>query len=229
MWNRKDLKSRAKVNYKKNPWMSVLASLILLTTSGALYTFVSKSANNTAELEGFDGVIDLVSEGDVKLFLVIVSAMLITIVVSIALRILVLNPLSASCSNFYVENIKEEKANTKAIFKGVEKGTLGRLVVAVFMKKLICGLWSLLFVIPGIVKNYQYRFVEYLIIQNPGMKWREAMKVSKAMTDGQKANIFVLDLSFVLWYILVSIPFLGWFVLPYILQTDAELYMALKK
>ena len=66
MWNRKDLKSRAKVNYKKNPWMSVLASLILLTTSGALYTFVSKSANNTAELEGFDGVIDLVSEGDVK-------------------------------------------------------------------------------------------------------------------------------------------------------------------
>ena len=61
------------------------------------------------------------------------------------------------------------------------------------------------------------------------MKWREAMKVSKAMTDGQKANIFVLDLSFVLWYILVSIPFLGWFVLPYILQTDAELYMALKK
>ena len=61
------------------------------------------------------------------------------------------------------------------------------------------------------------------------MKWNEAMEISKSMTDGQKANIFVLDLSFILWYALAGVPVLGWFVLPYILQTDAELYLALKK
>ena len=101
--------------------------------------------------------------------------------------------------------------------------------MAVFMKKLICSLWGLLFVIPGIVKEYQYRFVENLIIENPDMKWNEAMKISKEMTNGQKASIFVLDLSFILWYVLAAIPVIGWFVLPYILQTDAELYLELKK
>ena len=49
------------------------------------------------------------------------------------------------------------------------------------------------------------------------------------MTNGQKASIFVLDLSFILWYVLAAIPVIGWFVLPYILQTDAELYLELKK
>ena len=55
------------------------------------------------------------------------------------------------------------------------------------------------------------------------------MKISKEMTNGQKASIFVLDLSFILWYVLAAIPVIGWFVLPYILQTDAELYLELKK
>ena len=151
------------------------------------------------------------------------------VICPVLLRTCIKYSLNASCTNFYVENSKQEKADTKAIFKGVEKGTWFRLAVAIFMKRLICALWGLLLFVPGVVKGYQYRFVEFLIIENPDMKWNEAMKISKSMTDGQKANIFVLDLSFILWYALAGVPVLGWFVLPYILQTDAELYLALKK
>ena len=229
MWTRKELKAKAKVEYKKNPWMSVLASLVLLTLSGALNTYFVKGANNAAIDQGYDSLANALIEGSAQFVIAVLTVMAAALLVGVALRIFVLNPLNASCTNFYVENSKQEKADTKAIFKGVEKGTWFRLAVAIFMKKLICGLWGLLFVIPGIVKNYQYRFVEYLIIENPDMKWNEAMKLSKSMTDGQKANIFVLDLSFILWYVLAGIPLIGWFVFPYILQTDAELYLTLKK
>ena len=229
MWTRKELKAKAKVEYKKNPWMSVLASLVLLTLSGALNTYFVKGANNAAIDQGYDSLANALIEGSAQFVIAVLTVMAAALLVGVALRIFVLNPLNASCTNFYVENSKQEKADTKAIFKGVEKGTWFRLAVAIFMKKLICGLWGLLLFVPGVVKGYQYRFVEFLIIENPDMKWNEAMKISKSMTDGQKANIFVLDLSFILWYVLAGVPVLGWFVLPYILQTDAELYLALKK
>ena len=209
--------------------MSVLASLVLLTLSGALNTYFVKGANNAAIDQGYDSLANALIEGSAQFVIAVLTVMAAALLVGVALRIFVLNPLNASCTNFYVENSKQEKADTKAIFKGVEKGTWFRLAVAIFMKKLICGLWGLLLFVPGVVKGYQYRFVEFLIIENPDMKWNEAMKISKSMTDGQKANIFVLDLSFILWYALAGVPVLGWFVLPYILQTDAELYLALKK
>ena len=229
MWTRKELKAKAKVEYKKNPWMSVLASLVLLTLSGALNTYFVKGANNAAIDQGYDSLANALIEGSAQFVIAVLTVMAAALLVGVALRIFVLNPLNASCTNFYVENSKQEKDDTKAIFKGVEKGTWFRLAVAIFMKRLICALWGLLLFVPGVVKGYQYRFVEFLIIENPDMKWNEAMKISKSMTDGQKANIFVLDLSFILWYALAGVPVLGWFVLPYILQTDAELYLALKK
>lgn len=230
MWNRKELKKRAKANYKKNLWICVLASLVLLTFSGALNTYYYKEATQTATSQGYVNTLDAISSEDAIAFLIaLASVMAFAIIVGTLIRIFILNPLNASCCYFYVVNANEEKADIKKIFKGTEKGTLMRLAVAIFMKKLICSLWGLLLVVPGIIKEYQYRFVENLIIENPGMKWNEAMKISKSMTDGQKGSIFVLDLSLILWYVLAAIPFVGWFVLPYILQTDAELYLELKK
>ena len=230
MWTRKELKTRAKINYKKNPWICILSSLVLVTLTGASFTYSYKGATNAAQSQGFESIADAINNENALAFLIaFVSMMAVAVIIGILLRIFIINPLKASASYFYVINNKEEKAEVKSIFKGTEKGTLLRLAMAVLMKKLICSLWGLLFVIPGIVKEYQYRFVENLIIENPDMKWNEAMKISKEMTNGQKASIFVLDLSFILWYVLAAIPVIGWFVLPYILQTDAELYLELKK
>lgn len=91
--------------------------------------------------------------------------------------------------------------------------------------------WSLLLVIPGIVKSYEYRMIPYLLAQQPDMRAEDAFALSRKMTMGHKAEMFVLSLSFLGWLILGTLAFrIGvWFVRPYIESTWAQLYLKLQE
>lgn len=83
---------------------------------------------------------------------------------------------------------------------------------------------------PMIIKTYEYFFVEYILADEPGIGWREALKKSKEMTHGNKFRIFLLYLSFMGWFLL-GFAFLGFgtiFVMPYVNATFTELYLKLK-
>jgi uncharacterized membrane protein len=88
-------------------------------------------------------------------------------------------------------------------------------------------LWSLLFIIPGIVASYRYRQAVYILIDNPDMRAIDCIKKSKEMMAGHKAELFVLDLSFLGWYLLSVIPFVPVYVYPYTGTTYAGYYNAL--
>ena len=92
-------------------------------------------------------------------------------------------------------------------------------------------LWFLLLVIPGIVKSYEYRMVPYILAENPRIGAKEAIQLSRRMTDGSKFSMFVLDLSFLGWILLGLLAcFVGvLFVQPYVDMTMAELYIDLRK
>lgn len=97
-----------------------------------------------------------------------------------------------------------------------------------FLMQLYIFLWSLLFIIPGVIKSYEYMMVPYILAENPGMDRKEAFAISKRMMDGQKWAAFVLELSFLGWIILgvVTCGLLGIFwIQPYINATMTELYM----
>ena len=84
-------------------------------------------------------------------------------------------------------------------------------------------LWSLLFVIPGIVKAYSYALTPYILAKYPEVQAKEALKVSMKIMDGKKAVLFGLHLSFIGWAMLAGITFglLGiFFVIPYMTITD---------
>lgn len=84
-------------------------------------------------------------------------------------------------------------------------------------------LWSLLFAIPGIVKAYSYALTPYILAKYPEVQAKEALKVSMKIMDGKKAELFVLQLSFIGWAMLAGITFglLGiFFVIPYMAITD---------
>lgn len=99
-----------------------------------------------------------------------------------------------------------------------------------FLTGLYTFLWSLLFVIPGIIKAFSYSMAMYVLAENKGMSARECIKASKAMTDGHKWELFVLDLSFFGWALLVTITFgiASIWVIPYMHATLVNVYNELK-
>lgn len=82
-------------------------------------------------------------------------------------------------------------------------------------------LYSLLFVIPGIVKSYSYRFVPYLTEDEPDLDPQQILALSQEMTQGIKLDLFVLDLSFFLWYLLGAVTFnIGTYFIRPLYQPD---------
>lgn len=107
---------------------------------------------------------------------------------------------------------------------------------AIFLKvillEIIMGifvwLWSLLLIVPGIIAAYRYRMALYILIDNPNMSPIECIRASKQMMNGRKGELFVLDLSFLGWFILTLVPFVTVWVTPYTSVTYTNYYLALR-
>ena len=97
-----------------------------------------------------------------------------------------------------------------------------RILMAIFV-----SLWSLLFVIPGIVAAYRYRLALYLLLDHPEMGVMECIRESKRLMCGHKAELFILDLSFIGWALLSVIPFVSIYTIPYTEATYALYYCQL--
>lgn len=99
-----------------------------------------------------------------------------------------------------------------------------------FLVGLFTSLWSLLFVIPGIIKGFSYSMAMYILAENPEIGALEAINRSKAMMNGHKMELFVLQLSFIGWHLLAAVTFgiaYVW-VIPYINATTANFYNKIK-
>lgn len=111
-------------------------------------------------------------------------------------------------------------------------GDYARNLGGMLWKDLFIMLWSLLFVIPGIVKSYAYFAAPYVLAEFPAVRATDAIKISMRMTYGFKADIFVLDLSFIGWHLLsgLTLGLLGiLYVNPYYYTSKAGMYEELKQ
>lgn len=93
-------------------------------------------------------------------------------------------------------------------------------------------LWSLLLIVPGIIKSYAYRQAPYILYDNPSLTTDEAIEQSMKMMRGHKLDLFLMDLGFWAWSLLAGIFTLGiamlW-VTPYYYTVYAKFYMELKR
>ena len=98
-----------------------------------------------------------------------------------------------------------------------------------FLRTLFTVLWSLLFIIPGIVKGLSYAMTPFILEEHPEMTASEAIKASMRLMDGHKMDLFILGLTFIGWQILacltMGIGFL--FLNPYMNATYAVLYRSI--
>lgn len=160
--------------------------------------------------------------------LIIVS---IVMVIALGLSIFLFHPLQVGGCSFFIENAWISSAGPGQLLHAF-KHNYKTTVLTMFMRNLFISLWSLLFVIPGIIKAYEYRMIPYLLADNPELSWQEVFEQSKKMMKGEKWNAFILDVSFLGWGILsaLTLNLLGiFYVNPYIHATNAELYLALKR
>ena len=107
----------------------------------------------------------------------------------------------------------------------------GKIILLSIVQYIFIFLWSLLFIIPGIIAGYRYRFALYNLCENPEMGVMEALNMSKAQTRGHKWELFVLDLSWIGWNILcaLTLGILSIWITPYIQQTDIGYFQAIKE
>ncbi|MFR5556791.1 MAG: DUF975 family protein [Coprococcus sp.] len=83
-----------------------------------------------------------------------------------------------------------------------------------FFRDLFILLWTLLLIVPGIIKSYSYRLVPYILSENPHMDRKRALELSQQMMDGHKMEAFVLELSFFGWFLLSALTCrTGWYLL----------------
>ena len=99
------------------------------------------------------------------------------------------------------------------------------IVMALFL-----ALWTLLLVVPGIIKTFSYSMAFYILAENPEMSVFEALTESRRLMDGHKMEFFILNLSFIGWILLTAITFgiAGIYVNPYIFATNTNFYRYLK-
>ena len=97
-----------------------------------------------------------------------------------------------------------ERAEFLTLFDGF--AFVGKVIGLNIVITVFIALWSMLFVIPGIVAAYRYRFALYNLYENPGIGIMEALDMSKRQTVGYKAQLFLLDLSYYGWAFLAALP-----------------------
>ena len=114
------------------------------------------------------------------------------------------------------------------LFEGFQD--YSRIFVTKLLQGIYTALWSLLLVVPGIIKYYSYAMTDYILKEEPEMKNNAAIEKSMAMMENNKMKLFLLDLSFIGWAILCIFTFgIGFlFLQPYVQVSHAAFYEDLK-
>lgn len=286
MWNRKEVKARARKSLSNNFWKGVLVTLILGVVGGGVY-FGGGGGNSIAaargisnlsnhkiyeidkqtgktvapidektELESVEDLLKPIKEEaetekggvDVKIndkemelgdtpFYIFAGMLILTILIAavvvsgitVVIDSALIKPIIYGGKRFFHKNLDEpaKVANLMYVFDHNHTTVFKTsLCVTVFE-----FLWSLLFIVPGIVKHYEYKMIPYLLTENPEMTRKEAFAESKRLMKGNKWKAFVLDLSFIGWDILslCTCGILGiFYVNPYKNAAEAALYEAVK-
>lgn len=142
---------------------------------------------------------------------------------------LLMPPLYLGLMKVYLNVTYGDEPKVETVFEGFQnfsKSVLLYLQITIFT-----FLWSLLFVVPGIIKALSYSMSTYILAEHPDMTASEALAESKKIMDGHKMDLFVLQLSFILWALLCGITcgIASIYVTPYMSLTMTNFYHKIKE
>lgn len=220
--NRQELKFKAKMAIRDSNPKIIYAGIVVVALSILISVLMTQltgiSANDYLRIqqlltdENYDAAIRIYKsvspsfgEAVIDLALEIVSS-----VVSVGFIIFLLNSLR----------------NAGAVYGNLLDGfgMVLRIIALNILEGVFIFLWSLLLFVPGIIAAYRYRMAIYLLVDHPEMSPLECIRESKRMMKGQKSDMFILDLSFIGWNMLISIPVLGYVAMVWVTPYTATVY-----
>ena len=220
MWNRAELKMRGNMAFKKNYVSAVVVALLM-----GIFGTVSGESSARRVSENSDIYSGNLFNAEMITGLLAGIATVVILIVLVA-KVFVGNLLKMGGYRFFILN-QTAQPGIGTLLDGFRSGHYVNIVLAMFLRDLFTALWSLLLVVPGIVKHYEYLMVSYIIAENPAMDYKEAFQISKQMMDGEKMEAFIMDLSFLGWYLLSAVTcglLAIFYVNPYVQASFAEMY-----
>ncbi|QMS85848.1 DUF975 family protein [Candidatus Xianfuyuplasma coldseepsis] len=225
----RELKTRARQHLQGNWGIAIIAMILFSAING-----LPNSLVQAARL----GVDNLAFLLPVSQIVGIISILLI--------------PLVVGYNRIHLDLAEGTPTNLDQMFYPFRRGQYGRSLLTMFLVQLFTGLWTLLFIIPGIIKAFSYAMTSY-ILADPmydSLEGTEPITESRELMDGHKMEYFLLILSIIWWIIpfvimlpIVAVVIEAWtifslllggiavviiFILgPYIQQVTAEFYLDL--
>lgn len=246
MWTRRMLKDEAKNFLRRYYWQAFIVCLIVLIVAGG-----SNSNSNSNSKDQVDQINPPIFEQQIEdmdislpnnrvfnsifrgirrnpLYIIGTSTFAFFTLLFVIVFKIIAYLLEVGQARFFLRGFKED-VSIRYLFSVFNRDEYSGIVKTQFIKGLYNFLWYFLFIIPGIIKSYEYRMVPYILSKQPNLPTNEVIDMSRQMTNGHKWDIFVLDLSFIGWDFLAGLLFgIGiFFLAPYKEATFAKLYNVL--
>ncbi len=137
-------------------------------------------------------------------------------------------PMLVGLYSVFLDGSRKGEYEIGTLFNGF-KVNFGEKIILGLYKALMVFLWSLLFIIPGIIKAFAYSAAEYIAAEHPDYSFKKCLDESERLMKGHKWELFVLHLSFIGWMLLSALTFgiLYLWIAPYMLATQTEYFIAL--
>ena len=249
MFNRVEIKQNAKEALKHFYLFGLLACLLYALISGSVFDMwdrfqgfwsifrrenlyfypISTATRGIGILSRWGNPYYYITGGALLWLLVRFLLSMIRAILGLLYQVFVVHVLEVGLNSFFLKN-RHQDTGVSQMLMPFQNGYMN-VVKVLFLRSLYVFLWGLLFVIPGIIKSYEYFFVPYLLAENTEFTVEQALSMSRKMTEGEKWKIFIFQLSFFGWFLLATIlGGFGWIlVMPYYEAAKSELYVCLKE
>ena len=211
----------------RGKWLiSVLTAFVASLIGAQIASGGSGSGSNSNNNNNGINLNEYFSPEVLNFFRIVLAALLVYAVISIIISLIIGGAGKLGYARFNLNLVDGKDARFEDLFSQFHR--LGDGFIMNLLVGLYTFLWSLLFVIPGIIKSFSYAMTPYILYEHPEYNPNYAITVSREMMDGNKFRLFCLNLSFIGWSLLAVLPAIialaavlmgNFFFLPLILVT----------
>lgn len=215
--NASELRLKARQSLTGNYWPAVLVAFVASIFGALLVNGGSFSINIEERFSEVFGNLPAI----VKWYLAIVgSAAGVLSLVNLILG----GVIQLGYASYLLKQHDREICETKELFSKFDY--FGPGFLQLLLRNIFTALWSILLVIPGIIKSLGYSMTPFLMVENPNLTAKEAIKLSQEKMMGHKWELFCMSLSFIGWSILATLTGgIGYiFLNPYMNAAYAAFY-----